>query len=54
MIKYFIAILGGAVTGFVIAGLLASEKLSDLERENTHLEYEVTRLGKQLDNMLEF
>lgn len=48
MIKYFLAILSGTVVGVVITGLLASEKLADLERENIHLEYDLERLKESM------
>ena len=43
MIKYVLAILSGTIVGVVVTGLLASEKLADLERENIHLEYDLER-----------
>lgn len=45
---YFLITLGSLTTGFVIAGLLASNRLEDLERENIHLRSEKSRLEKTL------
>jgi uncharacterized integral membrane protein len=43
---YFLITLGSLIMGFVIAGLLASNRIEDLERENIHLEFEKNRLEK--------
>ena len=48
MIKYVLAILSGTIVGVVVTGLLASEKLADLERENIHLEYDNERLKESM------
>lgn len=45
---YFLVSFGLMTTGFVIAGLLASTRLADLERENIHLEFEKGQLEKKL------
>lgn len=46
---YLLITLGSLTTGFVIAGLLASNRIEDLERENVHLEFEKGRLEKALE-----
>jgi hypothetical protein len=46
MWTYALAVFTGAVVGFVVAGLLASCKMEDLERENIHLKYDNERLNK--------
>jgi hypothetical protein len=48
MINYLLAISGGCIVGFIVAGLLGSGVREDLERENIHLTYELKRYKKLL------